>query len=85
MSELRAGDPVTVAGVTLIPIERLRISAEKQPYAYWLDATKDVYALVICDHQGPRAVDVEAKERPVDEFITEIPELETLLTQFLPP
>lgn len=85
MSELRAGAPITVAGITLIPIERVRIVCEKQPYAYWLNASKEAVAVVICGVEGPRVVDVEARERPIDEFITEIPELESLLAEFLSP
>jgi hypothetical protein len=84
VSELRAGAPITVAGITLIPIERVRVSSEKQRTAYWLNAKKEAVAVVICDLEGPRAVDVEARERPIDEFIRDIPELEFLLAEFLP-
>lgn len=83
MSELRAGAPITVAGITLIPIERVRINSGKQWYAYWLNATKEAVAVVICEREGPRIIDVEARERPIDEFITEVPELESLLTECL--
>jgi hypothetical protein len=43
---------------------------------------KDVFAVVICDPKGPRAVDVEAHERLIDEFVTEISELESLLRKY---
>ena len=79
MSELRVGAPITVAGITLIPIERVWIRAEKQPYAYWLNATKEAFAVVICERGGPRAVDIEARELPIGELITVIPELDPLL------
>ena len=85
MSELRAGDPITVAGITLIPIERVRIHCEKQPYAYWFNATKEAVAVVICEREGPRILDVEAHQRPIDALITEVPELGSLLTEFFPP
>ena len=84
MSELRTGAPIRVAGITLIPIERVRIDYEKQSSAYWLNATKEAVAVVICEREGPRIVDVEAHERPIDELITEVPELESLLTECLP-
>ena len=85
MSELRAGAPITVAGITLIPIERVRIHSEKQSYAYWLNATKEAVAVVICEREGLRIIDVEAHERHIDEFITVVPELKSLLTEFFPP
>jgi hypothetical protein len=84
MSELRAGAPITVAGMTLIPIARVRIHSEKQTSAYWLNATKEAVAVVICEREGSCILDVEAHERPIDEFMTEVPELESLLTEFLP-
>jgi len=85
ISQLRTGTPITVAGITLIPIERLRISFEKQPYVYWLNVTKEALAVVICDSEGPRVVDVEAHERSIGEFIAAMPELESLLKKYPPP
>lgn len=84
MSELRAGAPITVAGITLIPIERVLIHSEEPPYACWLSASKEAVAVVICGPKGARAVDVQARERPIDELIAEIPELEPVLAQFHP-
>jgi uncharacterized spore protein YtfJ len=85
MSELRAGAPITVAGITLIPIERMRINSEKQSFAYWLNATKEVVAVVICEREGPRLLNVEAEERCIDELIFEVPELGSMLLEFLSP
>lgn len=84
MSKLRAGAPLTVAGITLIPIERLRIDAVRQPQAYWFNASKDAVAVVICSTEGMRVVDVEANERSIDEFITAIPGLASLLAARFP-
>lgn len=83
MSELRAGAPIAIAGVTLIPIERVRIWFEQQPDAYWLGAMKEALAVVVCNRTGARVVDMEARELPIDEFITQIPGLESLLAEVL--
>lgn len=85
MNKLRTGTPVTVDGITLIPIERVRIRAEKQPNTYWFSITKEAVALVICDLEGPRAVDIDAHQRSVDQFITDIPGLASMLAECLPP
>lgn len=85
MSELRAGTPITAAGITLIPIERVRIDSGTQPHAYWFNATKEAVAVVICAPEGPRAVDVQAHEWPLDELIAQVPELEAVLTKARPP
>jgi hypothetical protein len=81
MSELRAGAPIAVAGITLIPIERVRITCEKQVRAYWLNATKEALAIVVCDPAGPRVVDVEAHELPVEGLLAQVPGLELLLAE----
>ena len=81
MSELRAGAPIAVAGITLIPIERVRIACEKQLRAYWLSATKEALAIVVCDPAGPRVVDVEARELPVEGLLAQVPGLELLLAE----
>jgi hypothetical protein len=85
LRELRAGAAVTLAGVTLIPIERVRVSSERQPHAVWLHATKEALAVVICDPAGPRVLDVWGREWPVGRFVAEIPELGSLLAALRPP
>ncbi len=81
MSELRAGAPITVAGMTLVPIERLRVDAGEQFGGCWCNATKEAVAVVICDPAGPRAVDVQARECPIEEFLHEIPELAAIVAR----
>lgn len=85
MNKLRAGAPITVGRVAVIPIERVRIDSEKLADGYWLNVALEAVAVVICEGGNPRALDVEARERRVDEFLTKIPELEPLLQEFLPP
>ncbi len=84
MSKPCAATPITVAGMPLIPIERVRIHRGMQPCAHWLEASKEAVAVVICEPEGPRAVDVGAQERPIGELIAEISELESVLTEFFP-
>jgi uncharacterized spore protein YtfJ len=85
ISELCAGVPISVAGITLIPIERVRIYSEKQAKGYWLTGTKEAVAVMICEREGARIIDLEAHEHSVDEFITQVPELESLLIKCPPP
>ncbi len=82
MNELRAGDPITVAGVTLVPIERVQINTEKQSYGYWLNATKEAVAIIICEPQGPRLMNVGEAKCSLDNIMMELPALESLLTEF---
>lgn len=79
MNELRVGTPVVVAGVTLIPVERLWVDATSQRQAFWLQATKEVFALVICDAQGPRAVDTGGQFLFIENLIEVVPGLQNAL------
>jgi hypothetical protein len=85
MNGLRPGAPINVAGITLIPIERVRIDSGLLSRAWWLSAAKEAVAVVLCGPEGPRAVDVEGRGRPVDELLAEVPGLESLLARVTHP
>jgi uncharacterized spore protein YtfJ len=76
-----AGSPIKLAGVTLIPIEQLRIRSDEQPDAYWIHAIKEAIAVIICDENGLRVINIETPELSIEEFIRKVPELETLLAE----
>jgi len=78
MNELRAGAPITLAGMILIPIERVKVNSEKQSFGYWLNATKEAVAIVICEPQGPRLMNISIEEHSLDNIFTELPELESI-------
>jgi hypothetical protein len=77
MNELRAGAPITVAGMNLVPIERVQINAIKQSNGYWLNAMKEVVAVVICEPQGPRIMNVGMQDFSLDEILTLLPEVKS--------
>lgn len=77
MNELHAGVPITVAGMSLVPIERVQISAVKQSYGYWLNAMKEAVAVVICEPQGPRLINIGNHEHSLDEILTLLPEVKS--------
>jgi len=78
MNELRAGAPITLAGMILIPIERVQVNSEKQSFGYWLNATKEAVAIVICEPQGPRLMNISIEDHSLDKIFTELPELESI-------
>lgn len=80
IDRLAAGKPITVAGITLIPIVRLRIDAAHLPYSYLFNATKTAQAVVICGPESPpRVMDMEARECRLDDYLTILPELASLM------
>ena len=76
---VRAGTPITVGSVTLLPIERVVVHSEQNNMRAWFSATKDPYALVVRDAGGIRAVDTDATAVPLEELRKKIPELDGLL------
>lgn len=85
MSELQADPPITVAGITLIPIAKVRIESERRTHACRFGVVKEAVAVVICEAGSVRVVDVEAQERSLDELIAQVPGLKRRLGSALSP
>ncbi len=83
MSQLRAGAPLSTAGVTLVPIEWMNIYKEKQRQGFWAYGSKEPVALVICDTQGVRVINVEEGEVSLESLQREVPQLDSVLAALL--
>ncbi|MBI5719735.1 MAG: hypothetical protein HZC37_18855 [Burkholderiales bacterium] len=57
---LRAGAPVTVGRLSLLPIERVVLHSHWGDARAWVSASKEPYALVVRDAAGLRVVDTAA-------------------------
>lgn len=79
MSPLRVGAPLAVGGAVLIPVERVAVKVERHRRGLWIGATKEVTALVVCEPDRLRAIDVQARELPVEDLIREIPGLAAVI------
>ena len=79
MIRYQLSTPMTISDITLITIERLSIEANSGELAYWLNAIKEPYALVIRNTEGVHALDMAGKPMA----ITELNELVTGLDQVL--
>ena len=76
---LRAGSPVHVGGVTLVPIEHVALRSEEMGIVgAWFSVTKQPYALIVRDAAGIRTVNIEVPTS-LDELRKRIPELDALL------
>jgi len=79
MNYLRIGDVITVAGVTMIPVENINIYGDANSINSWWYGSKELYALVISTSSGTRAFNKDAHEMNINELICDIPKLEQLL------
>lgn len=79
MSRLLAGTPLTLNGVTVIPIEKVDVCGRNMKQGYWLYGSKKAEALIICDPEGIRAFDMQANELSLKKLIKDVNGLDGLL------
>jgi hypothetical protein len=76
---VRAGVPLRVGPVTLLPIERVVVHADKGALGAWFTAAKEPYALVVRDAGGVRALDVCATAVSLEALRERLPGLDAVL------
>ena len=79
MDKLQAGTPLVAGKFTLVPIERFFIHTEKGSTGHWLAAHKEPHAIIICDANGIRAFNLEAKEVSLEHLAQAVPNLDAIL------
>jgi len=76
---LRAGAPVHIGAVTLLPIERVVLHAAGAGACLWFAAAKQPYALVLREAGRVRAIDTQAAEIQIDTLRALVPRLDAAL------
>jgi hypothetical protein len=76
---VRAGAPLRVGAVTLLPIERVVVHAHVGALGAWFTAAKEPHALIVRDAGGIRALAVGATAVSLDALREEIPGLDAVL------
>lgn len=80
MNVLRAADPLRVGDVTLVPIERVEVRSEIGDSGCWIGASKEVFAVVVCDAGGVRALAPDSSVIALDAVIEQMPDLGAILS-----
>ena len=78
-TQLRTGTPLKVAGLSLTPIDQVRIQSEQTADGLWLHATADPVAVVICSAGEPYALSLDASALSLAELRRQLPELQLAL------
>jgi len=76
---VRAGTPLRVGSVTLLPIERVVVRSDMGALGAWFTAAKEPYALVVRDAGGIRALDIGATPVSLEALREGIPGLDAVL------
>ena len=75
----RAGTPLTVGPVTLLPIERVVLHAHRMRRGLWCVALREPCALIVRDAEGVRVVDASVATPTLEALRERIPDLENVL------
>ncbi len=73
---VRAGMPVRVGDVTLLPIERVVVRSARAAHGVWVSAAVEPYALVVRDAGGVRVVEIDGTVISLEQLRERIPELD---------
>ena len=76
---VRAGTPLRVGSVTLLPIERVVVHSAVGALGAWFTAAQEPYALVVRDAGGIRTLDIGATAVSLEALRAEIPGLDAVL------
>ena len=80
MGALRAASPLRIGDVTLVPIERAGIQADRGEAGCWVSAFMEAVAVVAIDAGGVRALAVDSSQIALDALVEETPDLGAILS-----
>ena len=69
LNELRAGAPLRVAGVTIVPLERWHVTVASDGRRVFAGADKRAAGVVVVDSRGTAAVDEAGEPLDLDDLI----------------
>jgi uncharacterized spore protein YtfJ len=77
--EIEIGSPVTVAGVTLIPVIKVSLNYWRRNGSLSFFGVKQPIGMVVVSPSGKRALRITGQEVPLDQFIQEVPGMKEVL------
>lgn len=81
METLYIKGPFIIGDVTLFAIEQAWLQSAQDRSGLWLNGAKQIYAIIICDTNGKRAIDIDATDLDLASVIRKVPGLDELLKQ----
>jgi len=77
--EVEIGNPVTVAGVTLIPVVKVSLNYWRGNGSVSFFSVKKPIGVVVVSPSAKRAFRITGEEVPLDQFIQEVPGIKEVL------
>ena len=82
IEEVKAGKPIRVAEITLVPIELTIVSCVGMEGRAAVQGSKGLVGIVVVSGNNRYAIDLAGEEVPMDQYLKQVPELARLWTGF---
>ena len=79
--EIKIGNPVSIAGVTLIPVEKVSLNYWHGKSSISFLGIKQPVNLVVISPSAKRAFNIGGEEVPLDQLIQEVPTIKEILVR----
>ena len=79
IDEVKAGQPIRVGDITLVPIERIFVSCVGMEGGVVVRGSKNLAGIVVVSGKNRYAIDLTGEEVPMDHYFKQVPELARLL------
>ena len=79
IEEVKAGQPIRVGEMTLVPIERTFVSCVGMEGGAVVRGSKGLAGIVVVSGRNRYAIDLTGQEVPMDRYLKQVPELVRLL------
>ena len=79
IDEVKAGQPIRVREITLVPIERTFVSCGGMEGGVVVRGSKGLVGIVVVSGKNRYAIDLTGEEVPMDCYLKQVPELARLL------
>lgn len=79
IEEVKAGQPIRVGEITLVPIERTFLSCVGMEGGAVVRGSKGLAGIVVVSGKNRYAIDLTGEEVPIDRYLKQVPELARLL------
>ena len=77
--EVEIGNPVTIAGVTLIPVTKVSLNYWRSKDSISFFGIKQPFSVVVVSPSEKKAFRIRGEEVPLDQLIQEVPGIKELL------
>ena len=77
--EVKAGQPIRVGEITLVPIERTFVSCVGMEGGAMVRGSKGLVGIVVVSGKNRYAIELTGEEVPMDRYLKQVPELALLL------